>query len=180
MKPFPIEVFHYTLQVAYERMQSEQSGILPLRQIGKLSTRHYFTDPKGRAVFAHLEPKPKNWMQNEEFPNSWKRFVDYLTGCSDRSDSPIVLLKFSLNATDEAYVVDRGIIEKHFDNGDPGVHSKSIEDYLKSKIPVDKYNETHSLPEVVIGHLIGHERLNLVQTVSKEELLETIAYRQVL
>lgn len=72
--------------------------------------------------------------------------------------SKIVVVKFNILPTDEAYVVERA----HFADWQWG-HNKDKQDairkYALSRVPADKYNGQYRMPELIIKNPIALERL---------------------
>jgi hypothetical protein len=157
----------------------QEFGIKPNRYIGQV-----FGSARERlATFGFLEALPDSWVNNKDFPLTWKTLVhDFKI-----SDSGELLLEISIDSDDLVYVADRAHIEGVLYPDQAKIPEKyqhvNLEDgeesYMQSLVPLKDYLEkqkegqSYSLPEVVIFNRIPPERIEVssIQPLIEEDLL---------
>lgn len=132
-------------------------------------------------IFGLLEPNPESWINNTEFNNIW----DYLLGDITSKSGKTVLLKAKLQPTDDAFVVDRGCIERVLyvpsDSRypDKNLMREAYKKYWNSRVPVFDYEGGHSLPELVVFSPIELSRIQLQWIKDSDELYKNVLKRNV-
>jgi len=106
-------------------------------------------------VFCFLEPEPKTWKENKEFPNIWKELMEYLS-----RNGSISLLSFGIMKSDDAHIIDRAWLER-FNTYPYEEYNTLWQQFLRSRVPVSKYKSDYSLPELIISKTVSPNRLRV-------------------
>lgn len=181
--------YHYTNSRDYKSMQTngiegyitsnfdDFSGLIPSRRFIKLG------DGKGLPNEAHdgvieglLEPEPRSWLENSEFPNFWRYLMHDI--CREKE---IVLLSFEIKPEDKAYVVERAHVERELYRESKGLEKptrKTLNDafkkYWESKVPVFEYDGSYSAPQLAIWSGIEFDRLKVEWTKPHDEVWKRV------
>ncbi|MGV8141325.1 MAG: hypothetical protein ACP5NW_02700 [Candidatus Woesearchaeota archaeon] len=168
--------YHYTNLEAYISMHTKGidgyytpyfdnfSGLIPHGRFIKFFARQGLPKEAYESVIeGALEPEPKSWIENPEFPRYWGYLMHDI--CREKH---IVLLSFELKPEDKAYVVDRAHVErelyrKHKGQGDSTkkTMSDAYRKYWESRIPVFEYKGGYDIPQLAIWSGIEFERLKV-------------------
>jgi hypothetical protein len=184
-----LTVYHYTNNEAYKSMQTKGidgystsgfnnfTGIIPSRRFISLSRGKDLPDKAYDGVIEGLlEPEPKSWTDNEEFP----RFFGYLMHDICRREK-VILLSFELNKNDEAYIVDRAHVERELyrqskGKGEPTRRSMNaaVKKYWNSRVPALEYNGNYDAPQLAIWSGIELDRLKVEWTKNTNDVWKRI------
>ncbi len=180
-------VYHYThfddLRRIFDMGGTSRSGLRARRRMGHYDLEAFQTG----AVFALLEPTPKDWVGNQDFPGIWQ-FLKEAIG-------PL-LLEVAVDVhSKDAFVVDRGHMEGVFYQGIPEARipmpyahitqEEAERAYIHSKIPLADYLQrrgelSYSLPEVIITDHVPLENVRIAeeQPLIEERWEEYVDYRR--
>ena len=171
-----IVAYHYSNPEAYRSMRAKGvegaitfgfdnfTGLIPLRRFV------YYGNGKGLPEEAHngvieglLEPEPRSWLENQEFPNLWSHLMHDV--CREKE---VMLLSFELKPKDKAYVVERAHVERELYRESKGkgkstgkTSDKAFRKYWESRVPVFEYDGSYSLPQLAIWSGIPASRLKI-------------------
>ena len=127
-------------------------------------------------IEALLEPEPRSWLANPEFPNLWY----YLMSDICRREE-VILLSFKLKPEDDAYVVERAHVERELYRESKGqgkptkqTTNEAYKKYWESRVPVFDYNGSYSTPQLAIWSGIPLERLTLEWRKPTEEVWKEV------
>lgn len=169
--------YHYTNQEAYNYMQNgemyRKKGLTPVRRFIALGKGHNLPNRAYDGVIEGLlEPEPKPWTQNSEFPALW----GYLMHDICRRHK-VILLSFEIMPQDKAYVVERAYVEqelyREFKTGKAPTKKQKDNAYLKywnSRVPVFQYKGTYNVPQLAIWSTITCDRLKIEWTKPTEDV----------
>ncbi|MFA6076793.1 MAG: hypothetical protein WC735_01815 [Candidatus Paceibacterota bacterium] len=185
-----MKVYHYTSLDNWALIKKgswksrDKSGLGAIRRVGQVHEDALDTG----AVFALLEPVPKNWTHNTQFPDIWFHLT---------RDIGRMLLEIQVDESDKnVFVVDRGEIEKFLykigsEGGGKEIYNeRKIAEgkYIGSKVPIAEYlrhpeRYPFVLPEVIFTDDIPIEKISisaeqpLMQELLDKEVGETGSYR---
>ena len=168
--------YHYTNLKNYRSIQTkgldgyvafefdEFRGLIPRKRFIRLGEGDGLPDEAHEPVVEGLlEPEPKSWLENPEFPHLW----NYLMGDVCR-DKEILLLSFDLKPGDRAFVVERAHVERELYRESKGqskptreTKNEAFRKYWESRVPVFSYDGSYSLPQLAIWSGIPFERLKV-------------------
>ena len=171
--------YHYTSGSDWARIKAFDSGqgLVPQKNL----VPSFFATPVPHHdipewayaphLFAFLEHEPREWIDSNEFPKVWTLLMHAI----DRTGM-IEVYAFDVLDTDEAFVIDWAIMERHrrdlraisHHNADPGqitAANKALFHYAQSHVPVKEYDGNYTLPELIIKNEIPRERLTCVQSI---------------
>ena len=172
--------YHYTGNCGYNEIKTgfsfDKKGLLP---IWRFVTRTVVTglpeEVYRSASFSLLDPEPKEWTHNQEFPDIWQHLMKHV----DYVSPDIVILSFPVLKKDDAFVAERAHIERYkrirqsqerFMNEDSDLEAHLK--YFQSLVPADSYQGGYSLPELVLFSRIPLYRLTFDSRKSRKEVLE--------
>lgn len=165
-----ITAYHYTQPQKHEAMLDGRDygkGLKPIRRFVTLDSAQGL--PKEAyntaGVFCFLEERPDLWIKNKEFPEIWRNIISGVGILS--TGSMVRCLRFGVRETDDAYVVDRSLVERiSWGAGRPTSKERkeAYLNYWESRVPVFEYKSHYSLPELVLFSAIEAERLEEVWT----------------
>jgi len=181
--------YHYTNSTAYQSIQTngkdgymtfgfdDFAGLIPSRRLIR------FGEGKGLPDEAHdgiieglLEPEPKSWLENPEFPHFWHYLMNDI--CRKKE---VVLLSFELKSEDEAYVIERAHVERELYRESKGLGKSTRETrnvafkkYWESRIPVFDYDGSYSAPQLAIWSGIAFDRLKVEWIKPTEEVWKRV------
>jgi hypothetical protein len=181
--------YHYTNSEAYKSMKTKGvddhvtfgfdnfTGIIPRRRFVALSRAKGLPDEAHDGVIEGLlEPEPKSWIENPEFPNFWSYLMHDV--CRDKQ---VILLSFELNQKDKAYIVDRAHVERELYRESKGqgkstqeTRNEAFKKYWESRIPVYKYKGGYDAPQLAIWSGIEFDRLKVEWTKSTDEVWKRV------
>lgn len=182
-----MKLYHYTNSSAYKSMKNREfldgNGLRPRKRFtpfdeyDDLPEEAYYP-----ASFFFLDPEPDSWLDNQEFPNIWEKLTKHIcVRCMESKDNEIVLLSFDVKPEDEAYVIDRALIESAIRRNENRILSgeeerDAIEAYINSKVPLSEYEGSYSLPEASLFNNVEPHRLNLEWTKSLASFYKEVFY----
>ncbi len=145
-------------------MQTINFALMPRKRFIRLVSGNGLPDEAYDGVIEGvLEPEPKSWLENPEFPHLWKHLMHDIC-----KEDKVMLLSFELKPKDRAYVVERAHVERELYRESKGQGKPTIETsngafrkYWESRIPVFEYNEGYSLPQLSIWSRIEFGRLKV-------------------
>lgn len=181
--------YHYTNSKAYKSMQTKGkdgyitfdfddfAGLIPSRRFIRLGEGNGLPEEAHNGVIEGLlEPEPKSWLENPEFPNFWRYFMHDI--CRDEE---IVLLSFELKPQDKAYVVDRTHVERELYRESKGqgestkeTRNEAFKKYWESRVSVFEYNKSYSAPQLAIWSGIEFDRLKVEWRKPSDEVWKRI------
>lgn len=170
MEPYSSKIigYHYTNPLAYSFMEDE--GLIPKHKFVRPCEHvHGLSDEAYQFVTEGLlEAEPHSWDRNMEFPLMWKHLMYDICRKSE-----VMLLSFELLPSDEAFVVERGFVERelHKSELDYGLYSEAVRNCWESRVPVHEYDGSYSVPLLTIWSPIEFQRLNVEWVKSKKEVL---------
>jgi hypothetical protein len=157
-----------------EYIDSENAwGLWPSRRlIGEgLESRLVPYEARSPAIFGFPEERPKSWVQY----NDSTLLFDVLMKCcaelpNGYRNSKIVLLRVDLQFEDKPLVVEYlhvRKIAKPYERAllleeKEELMAEGMRDYWNSRVPLDEYDESYILPEVIVFNPIPLERLSFV------------------
>lgn len=150
-------------------------GLHPMHRFVRYGwTRGLPDDAHSGVIEGLLEPEPKEWTDNPEFPGLWRYLLHDLCRRNE-----IVLLKFDILPSDQAYVVDRSHVEHELYREAKGLGKSTINTmteacrkYYDSRVPVFDYSGEYSVPQLAIWSAIDFERLEVVWVRKSQEFWE--------
>jgi len=168
--------YHYTNHVAYQSIQKkgregwytfgfdEFTGLIPSRRFVALNrARGLPIEAYGSVIEGLLEPEPKSWLENPEFPYFWSYLMHDI--CREKQ---VMLLSFELRPEDKAYIVERAHVERELyrkakGRGEPTTRTfnKAFKKYWESRVPVFEYKGGYSAPQLAIWSGIEFDRLRI-------------------
>jgi len=168
--------YHYTNPKAYHSMQTNGidgvitlnfdnfAGLIPRKRFIKLGYGNGLPDEAHDGIIEGLlEPEPKSWLKNPEFPN----FFGRLMGNICRKEK-VILLSFELKPKDRAYVVERAHVERRLykeskcqGKSTKETRNESFKKYWESRVPVFEYDGSYSAPQLAIWSGIEFDRLKV-------------------
>jgi hypothetical protein len=163
-----IIAYHYTneenLRYIYDGTMYGRKGLISIKRFISLGKGHNLPDEAFDGVVqALLEPEPKSWIKNPEFPALW----GYLMHDICRRDK-VILLSFEIMPQDKAYVVERAHVEqelyREFKTGKAPTKKqkeKAYSEYWNSRVPVFQYRGNYKLPQLAIWTTIICDRLKI-------------------
>jgi len=171
-----IKGYHYTNQRAYRSMQTkgidgwitfgfdEFVGLIPRKRFIKLGEGNGLPDEAhDNVIEGLLEPEPKLWLENLEFPHLWNPLMHDI--CKEKE---VILLSFELEPKDKAYVVERAHVERELYRESKGqgkptkeTKNKAFKKYWDSRVRVFEYDGSYSAPQLAIWSGIKFDRLNV-------------------
>ncbi len=165
--------YHYTNQTAYKSMKTGRdygkTGLIPIRRFIKNDIGDFPSEAYKGTIQGLLEPEPKSWKENQEFPDLWK----YLMNDICRENGVIMLLSFEILPDDKAYVVERAHVERELYKPRENITKKFLEGawqkYWESRVPVFHYRGDYILPQLTIWSSIEFERLKIKWIKSSDE-----------
>jgi hypothetical protein len=171
-----IKGYHYTNSRAYRSMQTngvdgyitfgfeDFAGLIPGHRFVRYGEGNGLPEEAYKGVIEGLlEPEPRSWTDNPEFPNFWRILMHDI--CRDKD---VVLLRFELKPEDKAYVVERAHIERELYRESKGLGkptrettNEAFRKYWQSRVPVFDYDGSYSTPQLAIWSGISFERLQV-------------------
>jgi hypothetical protein len=168
--------YHYSNEKAYDSMKTKGidgyisfdyehfAGLIPRRRFIKLGEGKGLPDEAYDGVIEGLlEPEPRSWLENPEFPNLW----GYLMHDVCRREK-VMLLSFELRPDDKAFVVDRAHVEREYYRESKGLgkptketRSEAFRKYFESRVAALEYKGNYSLPQLAIWSGIPFDRLKV-------------------
>ena len=165
------KVYHYTrlenwIDIQNGSWKSKKiPGLGASKRLGKVHEEAFDTT----AVWAFLDPIPKQWIENSDFPDAW----EYL-----HRELGLLLLEIDVSDMDDVVVVDfahkEGFYNKEVQDIEKPIPEKFIygnqleaeKAYLASRIPLDDYMDkekdlNYSLPEVLIQKHVPTDRISI-------------------
>ena len=181
--------YHYTNSGAYRSMHTkgidnhfhpnfnEFTGLIPTHRFIRLGDGTGLPNESYDGVIEGLlEPEPKSWLKNPEFPGFW----EYLMGDICR-EKEVILLSFELKLEDKAYIVERAHVERELyrESKGQGKSTKktlntSFKKYWESRVPVFEYDGSYSAPQLAIWSGIEFNRLKVEWVTPTEEVWKRI------
>jgi len=178
--------YHYSNPRAYRSMQTKGidgwttfdfddfAGLIPGRRFVRLGDGNSLPrEAYDGVIEGLLEPEPKSWLENPEFPHFW----EYLMHDVCR-ENEVMLLSFELRLEDKAYVVDRAHVERELYRESKGrrklVRGKAFRKYWNSRIPVFEYEGGYSAPQLAIWSGITFNRLRVEWVKPSDEVWKRV------
>ena len=170
--------YHYTNSKAYSSIRdgkkNGQTALIPRSRFISLTKGNGLPDEAHKGVIGGLlEPEPKSWLQNPEFPFLWNVLMDDICREND-----ITLLSFEINPKDEAYIAERAHVERELyreakGRGKPTRQSMdgALRKYWESRVPVFDYDGSYLLPQLAIFTPIEFQRLKVEWIKSVDDIL---------
>jgi len=133
-----------------------------------------------------LEPEPKSWLENKEFPNLWKYLMYDICKKNEVMHDicrkkEIMLLSFELKSKDKAYIVERANVERELYRDSKGLGKptketmdEAFKKYWESRIPVFDYKGGYSVPQLTIWTGIEFNRLNVEWVKSTNKVWQKV------
>lgn len=171
-----MKVYHYARTEDWNRIKkgSYKSDNLPGLGANKRVGKHDDEAFDTCAVFALLEPLPREWVSNEHFKLTWETLKSDLYGR--------VLLEIEVDDTMPVFVIDRGTIEGVLYEDKTGIPGEYLFEnrkdaeraYIGNKVPLQEYVKNpekykFSLPEVIITAHVPFENIRISE---QQPLLE--------
>lgn len=162
-----IIVFHYTNPEAYKSMLDGctygKRGLIPINRFAHLGISGLPDKAYDGVVEGLLEPEPKSWLANPEFPYLWNALMHDIC-----KRDKVMLLSFQILPEYESYVVERAHIERELYREAKG-HEKSTRQtmndayrrYWESRVPVYEYDGSYSVPQLSMWSSVSTNRLNV-------------------
>lgn len=157
--------YHYTNLSAYKSMQTKVdgfAGLIPRKAFAPYLGLNLPDEASKNVIEGLLEPEPKSWIKNPEFPGLWRHLINAI--CIES----VVLLSFELKKKDEAYVVDRAHVERELYKVAKGQQAptkdtmeQAFRKYWDSIVPVFEYRGSYSVPQLSIWSGIEFRRLKV-------------------
>lgn len=168
--------YHYTNSKAYKSMQTngiegyisqnyeDFAGLIPNKRFIRFGWGSGLPDEAREGIIEGLlEPEPKSWIENSEFPFLWIPLMRNI--CRQKE---IILLSFEFDSKDRAYVVERAHIERElYKKAKTGKEftkrsmNKACKKYWESRVPVLDYAGNYDVPQLAIWSGIEFDRLNV-------------------
>jgi len=168
--------YHYTNSEAYRSMRTKGidgyitfgfddfAGLIPHKRFINLSNENGLPDEAHNGVVEGLlEPEPKSWTENPEFPGLWRYLMHDIC-----RQTEIVFLSFELKSTDLAYIVDRAHVERVLYRKSENEKAptkkrmnKAFKKYWESRVSAFEYDKNYSAPQLAIWSGIEFDRLNV-------------------
>jgi len=155
--------YHYTNPEAYLSMRDgtnyREKGLLPMKRFVRLSHGSNLPNKAYDGVIEGLlEPEPKTWINNKEFPLTW----NYLVHDFCRRQKTM-LLSFEILSKDQAYVFERELYRKGKGQGESTKESmdEAVKKQWYSIIPAFEYEGGYSLPQFAIWTPVEFNRLKI-------------------
>lgn len=181
--------YHYTNSKAYKSMQTKGidgyitfgfddfTGLIPSRRFIRLGRGNGLPDKAHEGIIEGLlEPEPKSWLENPEFPMFWRYLMHDI--CREKE---VLLLSFELNPKDEAYVVERAHVERELYRKSRGFGKPTektmkgaFRKYWESRVPAFDYAGGYSAPQFAIWTGIEFDRLKVEWTKSSDEVWKEV------
>jgi hypothetical protein len=147
--------YHYTSESIWHFGALEKNGLTPYHDLAGQ-----------KVIFAFMEPRPKSWRRNPEFPEVWRRLIQHVY----HGDFSIIQCRFDIIPSDSVFVIDWAHMERvREEMGRISVFTASDQDhervrqakqrYLTSKTPLGNYRGGFSLPELIIANPIPASRI---------------------
>ena len=154
--------YHYTNPNAYLSMRTKGvdgyitsgfddfAGLIPRKRFVHLGDGNGLPDKAHAGIVEGLlEPEPKSWTENPEFPGLWRYLMHDV--CREKE---IMFLSFELIPTDLAYVVDRAHVERILyrksETEKPPTKKRmndAFRKYWESRVPAFEYDGNYSAPQ---------------------------------
>ena len=168
--------YHYTNPKAYRSMKTpgvddyltfkfdDFIGLIPRKRFIPLGDAQGLpTNAYDSVIESLLEPEPKSWLQNPEFPRLWRYLMSDI--CREKE---VMLLSFELTPEDQAYIVDRAHVERELypkfikqDKSISTTRTEAFKKYWESRVPVFEYDGGYCAPQLVIWSGIEFRRLKV-------------------
>ena len=181
--------YHYTNSKAYRSIQTKGkdgyatfdfddfAGLIPSKRFIRLGDGNGLPDEAHDGVIEGLlEPEPKSWLENPEFPHFWNYLMHDI--CRDKE---VVLLSFELNPEDKAYVVERAHVERELYRESKGqgkptreTTNEAFRKYWESRVPVFEYDGSYSAPQLTIWSGISFDRLKVEWAKPTDEVWKRV------
>lgn len=181
--------YHYTNTEAYMSMNKKGieehytcgfdnfSGLIPSRRFIALSRANGLPNEAHDGVIEGLlEPEPKSWIENPEFPRFWGYLMHDI--CRTKQ---IMLLSFELRPEDNAYVVDRAHVERELYRKSKGqgestqeTRNEAYRKYWDSRIPIFQYLGGYDAPQLAIWSGIEFDRLKVEWIKPHDEIWKRV------
>jgi len=119
------------------------------------------------------EPEPASWRKNPEFPGLWIKIMNHIL----HDDFMAVLTRFDVLPEDDAYVVDWANMERtraemkqlSIIRKREGPEWDKVKDatkrYVDSRVPLEEYKGSYSLPELVIASEVMLDRIRTSEDI---------------
>jgi hypothetical protein len=176
-----IKGYHDTNPRSFKHIQNgtmyDKKGLIPVKRFIELfGGKDLPKEAYEGVIEGLLEPQPKSWINNPEFPNIW----NYLMRDVCREEE-LMLLSFEIIQKDKAYVVERGHIERElYRKAKTGIAptkeqmNTAYRNYWESRVPIFDYNGGFSLPQLCIWSPIETNRIKVEWTRPIEDLWKEI------
>jgi len=173
--------YHYTNPQAYRSMETgrryHKTGLIPVQRFIREQVNGLPYEATDKAVIEGLlEPEPRSWLENPEFPNLWKELMRNIC-----RESETMLLSFEINPEDKAYVVERVHVERELYRKAKGLGKPTKESineafgkYWESRVPVFGYKGCYSAPQLAIWSTIEFDRLKVEWVRQTEEVWQRV------
>jgi hypothetical protein len=159
--------YHYLNNINYNQMKNgrtyRRTGLLPIKRLVPFGHEDLPSEAHAGAVYGLLEPEPKSWTENPEFPYLWRALM-----CKISYELKVILLSFELNPSDNAYIVERAHMERVLYQESKGRREPPKEEmdeafrkYFESRVPVFSYEGDFFVPELVVFSPIDLHRLKI-------------------
>ena len=181
--------YHYSNPRAYRSMQTNGiegyislnfdnfAGLIPRKRFIRLGKGDGVPDEAYTSVIEGLlEPEPKSWLDNPEFPHFWNFLMHDIC-----RESEVMLLSFQLKPEDKAYIVDRAHVERELyreakSNGKSTRKSmnEAFKKYWESRVPVFDYDGSYSAPQLTLWSGIEIDRLKVEWIKPMDEVWQRV------
>lgn len=178
--------YHYTNPKNYKSMQTKGIdgwitsnfddfvGLIPGRRFIRLSIGKGLPDEAyDNVIEGLLEPEPKSWIENPEFPHFWNCLMHDI--CKEKQ---VMLLSFDIDPKDKAYVVERAHVERELyrdpEKSTEKTRNKAYRKYWESRVPVFDYKGNYAAPQLAIWSGIEFERLRVEWIKSTDEVWQRV------
>ena len=163
-----MKMYHYTNPEAYEEMKESTPGRKGLSPLCCL-LYHRFDGPDWpdsiniKSIKGLLEPEPKSWKENPEFPDLWLRLMDIISMSHDE----LMLISCEILPEDDAYIIDRAHIERELQREvREGTSTEeflalAFKKYWGGRVPALEYRGGFELPQFAVLNPIEFDRLHV-------------------
>jgi hypothetical protein len=181
--------YHYTNSRAYQSIQTKGkdgystfyfddfAGLMPSKRFIQLGDGNGLpNEAHGGVIEGLLEPEPKSWLENPEFPHFWNYLMHDI--CRDKE---VILLSFDLKPDDKAYVVERAHVERELYRESKGqgkstreTRNEAFKKYWESRVPVFDYDGSYSAPQLTLWSGIEFGRLKVEWVTPTDEVWKRV------
>ena len=175
-----IIVFHYTNPEAYKSMLDGctygKRGLIPINRFAHLGIGGLPDKAYDGVVEGLLEPEPKSWLANPEFPYLWNALMHDIC-----KRDKVMLLSFQILPEYEAYIVERTHIERELYREAKGQEKSTRQTmndayrrYWESRVSVFDYDGSYSLPQLTMWAPVPTEKLNVEWVKPTDEVWKRV------